>query len=257
MRTGARSASRPAASSFAKPPVRRLAAVLIADVAGYSRLMEQDETGTHLRLRDLRSELIEPAIEQHGGRIIRCAGDGLLVQFSSATDALRCAVEIQREMAQRNAQVPAAAQIRFRIGVNVADILFDDEDIAGSGVNLAARLETLAEPGGICISRALRDLIQEDLKVEYLDAGNRRVKNISRPVRVYRVLAEAPMPSALQRAAAGGLAGTLGRWIALASSAAVVAALAVTVSGRADLHPTLQEAAAAAVSLQRASRPRA
>lgn len=221
-------------SSSAPQPVvrfnRRLAAVLIADVAGYARLMDRDETGTHLRLHALRTGLVEPAITRHGGQIIRSTGDGLLVHFPSATEALRCAVAIQRCMADNNAGLPRADQIRFRIGVNVADILFDDDqDIAGGGVNLAARLETLAEPGGICISRALRDHIQEDLRVTYLDAGRKRVKNISRPVRVYRVLTSPLSPLQSLRASASAWCSGAWRRLALAASvAAIVVAAGAT-----------------------------
>lgn len=182
------------------PPrvTRRLAAVLIADVAGYARLMDRDEAGTHRRLHAVRAEVVEPAVRNHGGHIVRCAGDGLLVSFSSATDALCCAIAVQRAMALRNAQLASDEQIRFRIGVNAADILFDeDRDIAGNGVNLAARLETLAEPGGICISGALRELIQDNLDVRYVDAGRRQLKNIRRPVRVYRVLDRPLTPMAV------------------------------------------------------------
>ena len=198
---------------------RRLAAVLIADVAGYSRLMERDETGTHVRLQQLRNDVVEPALARRGGRITRSTGDGLLVTFPSATEALRCAIEIQRELAQHNAQLPAAEQIRFRMGLNVGDILFDEHDIAGVSVNLAARLEALARPGEICISRAFKEQVQEDLHVRYVDAGSKRVKNISQPVRVYHVLTT-PLPMhATLGIAVGAFAGTIARWVAAASAA--------------------------------------
>ena len=169
-------------------PNRRLAAILIADVAGYSRLMEQDESGTHVRVGMLFGDVLEPSIARHVGQLIKRTGDGILVEFPSATAALRCAVEVQRQIEARNEPVPTSDQIRLRIGINVADILIDEKDIAGGGVNLAARLETLAQPGGICISQALKEQIQEDLGIEYVDCGTRRVKNISRPVRVFQVL---------------------------------------------------------------------
>ena len=169
-------------------PSRRLAAILIADVAGYSRLMEQDESGTHVRVGMLFGDVLEPSIARHAGRLIKRTGDGILVEFPSATAALRCAVEVQRQIEARNEPVPTSDQIRLRIGINVADILIDEKDIAGGGVNLAARLETLAQPGGICISQALKEQIQEDLGIEYVDCGTRRVKNISRPVRVFQVV---------------------------------------------------------------------
>lgn len=223
---------------------RRLAAVLIADVAGYSRLMEKDETGTHVRLQCLRAEVIEPALARHRGRITRSTGDGLLVTFASATEALRCAVQIQRELARRNADVPTAEQIRFRMGLNVGDILFDEHDIAGISVNVAARLEALAKPGEICITRALKDQVQESLDVMYLDAGSRRVKNISRPVRVYRVLAVPLSPLAAAQATVAMSLVVFSRWIAAATGAAAIAALAVALPGRADQRPDAIAAAA-------------
>jgi class 3 adenylate cyclase len=213
---------------------RRLAAVLIADVAGYSRLMEQDETGTHVRLQCLRAEVVEPALARFAGRITRSTGDGLLVTFASATKALRCAVEIQREVARRNADIAPADQIRFRMGLNVGDILFDEHDIAGNSVNVAARLEALARPGEICISSALKEQVQEPLDVQYFDAGSRRVKNISRPVRVYRVLAVPLTRFAMLQATVAMSLAVFSRWIAAATGAAAIAALAVALPGRAD-----------------------
>src|SRR5437588_13084948 len=133
---------------------RRLAAIMAADVAGYSRLMGADEEGTLAALKQLRRDLADPKIKEHRGRIVKTTGDGLLVEFASVVDAVRCAVEVQREMAARNASVPAERRIDFRIGVNLGDIIIDDNDIFGDGVNVAARLEALAEPGGICVSRA-------------------------------------------------------------------------------------------------------
>ena len=223
------------AGVVARPKLdRRLAAVLIADVAGYSRLMEKDETGTHVRLQCLRTGVIEPALARHGGRITRSTGDGLLVTFASATEALRCAVEIQREIALRNADVPQADQIRFRMGLNVGDILFDEHDIAGVSVNVAARLEALAKPGEICISSALKEQVQEALDVKYLDVGSRRVKNISRPVRVYRVLAVPLTPRAALQAALLVSMAVFARWIAAATGAAAIAALAIALPGHAN-----------------------
>jgi adenylate cyclase len=214
----------------ALPPrfTRRLAAVLIADVSGYARLMDRDEAGTHRRLHAIRAEVVEPAARGYGGHVIRCAGDGLLVNFASATDALLCAIGIQRTMAIRNAHLPTAEQIRFRISVNAADILFDDDlDIAGGGVNLAARLETLAEPGGICISGALRDLIQSSLDIRYIDAGRRRVKNIRRPVRVFRVLHGPLKPTAVLHAQLREGLAAIRRRLGLAAAAAAIMAFAV------------------------------
>jgi class 3 adenylate cyclase/TolB-like protein len=182
------------------PPNRRLAAILFADVAAYSRLMEQDETGTHVRVSRLFADVLEPAIARASGRLIKRSGDGVLADFPSATAALRCAVEVQRQVEDRNKTVRPRDQIRLRIGVNVADVLIDEQDIAGGGVNLAARLETLAPPGGICISQALKEQIQEDLGVDFVDYGTQRVKNISRPVRVFEVVSASGSASARWRA---------------------------------------------------------
>jgi adenylate cyclase len=166
---------------------RRLAAVLIADVVGYSRLMERNETGTHTRLRAVRDEVTDPTIKANSGRVVRTVGDGLLVEFHSATGALRAAVAIQREMRARNQGVPADEKIEYRIGINLGDIIITAEDIEGDGVNLAARLQALADPGGICVSQAVQEQVHEDMGVAFIDAGEQRVKNIARPVRVYRV----------------------------------------------------------------------
>ena len=164
---------------------RRLAAILAADVAGYSRLMEADEEGTLTALRAIRRELGDPKIAEHRGRIVKTTGDGLLVEFQSVVDAVRCAVELQRGMAEHNAAVPQDKRIEFRIGIHQGDIIADDGDIFGDGVNLAARLEGLADPGGICVSRVVRDEIREKLDVGFEDLGEQQVKNISRPVRVF------------------------------------------------------------------------
>jgi class 3 adenylate cyclase len=142
---------------------RRLAAILAADVAGYSRLMGADEEGTLQRLRAYRRELVDPKIRQHHGRIVKTTGDGMLVEFSSVVDAVRCAAEIQRAMVDRNAGIAEEKRITFRIGVNLGDVIIDGDDIYGDGVNIAARLEALAEPGGICISRTVRDHIGDRL----------------------------------------------------------------------------------------------
>lgn len=167
---------------------RRLAAVLIADVVSYSRLMERNETGTHTRLRAVRDEVTDPAILANDGRIVRTVGDGLLVEFNSAGAALRAAVTIQREMQARNHGVPNEERIDYRIGINIGDIIVTPEDIEGDGVNLAARLQALADPGGICVSQAVQSQQRVDLGVSFVDAGVQRVKNIGRPVRVYRVV---------------------------------------------------------------------
>ncbi len=160
---------------------------MLADVAGYSAMMERDEAGTHLRLREVRTQITDPAIERHYGRIVRSRGDDLLVEFASAVEALSCAVEIQRAMAEHNRGLAADSRIEFRIGVNLGDILIDGTDIAGDGVNVAARLEALAQPGEISISQAVREQVRQLVGVRLTDAGQHRVKNISRPIRVFKV----------------------------------------------------------------------
>ena len=171
---------------------RRLAAILAADVAGYSRLIGADEGGTLERLKALRRELLDPKIAEHRGRLVKTTGDGLLVEFGSVVDALRCAVEVQREMTERNAGVPPDNRIEFRIGINVGDIVVEDGDIFGDGVNVAARLEALAEPGGICVSARVQEDAAGKLDLAFEDIGEQQLKNIARPVRVYRVVTQAP-----------------------------------------------------------------
>jgi adenylate cyclase len=167
---------------------RRLAAILAADVAGYSRLMGADEEDTLARLKALRRELADPKIKEHRGRIVKTTGDGLLIEFASVVDAVRCAVEVQREMAERNADVPSDRRIEFRMGINLGDIMKDGLDIYGDGVNVAARLEGLAEPGGICVSRVVRDQVRDKLAFSFEDMGEQQVKNIARAIRVHRIL---------------------------------------------------------------------
>jgi adenylate cyclase len=171
---------------------RRLAAVLAADVVGYSRLMEVDEAGTLARLKTVRLELIDPAITNCKGRIIKTTGDGLLVEFQSVTEALRCAVDFQERMARRNRDMAASRALLYRIGINLGDVIVEDDDIFGDGVNVAARLESLAEPGGICISAAVRDQVADRLPVGFQDLGEQHVKNISRPIRVFKVMLNGP-----------------------------------------------------------------
>jgi adenylate cyclase len=171
---------------------RRLAAILAADVAGYSRLMGADEERTHERLKAHLQELVDPKIKEHRGRIVKNTGDGFLAEFASVVDAVRCAVEIQRGMAEREPEMSEERRIRFRIGVNLGDVIVEDHDIFGDGVNVAARLEALAEPGGICISGTVRDHIGDRLPYPFEDLGEQQVKNIARPVRVYRVRDRAP-----------------------------------------------------------------
>jgi adenylate cyclase len=164
---------------------RRLAAVLAADIAGYSRLMGANEEGTLARLKAVRKALVDPAIASHRGRIVKTTGDGMLVEFASAVDAVRSAVEVQRSMVEQNAAVPPDQRIEFRIGVHVGDIIFDDNDIFGDGVNIAARLEGVAEPGGVCISDDTYRQIRDRVDFAFDDKGETSLKNIARPVRVF------------------------------------------------------------------------
>jgi len=168
---------------------RKLAAVLAADVAGYSRLMGVDEEGTHARLRAHFRELVDPKIKEHRGRIVKNTGDGMLAEFPSVVDAVRCGVEVQQGMAERNAAIPPDKRIEFRVGINLGDVIVEAGDIFGDGVNVAARLEALAEPGGICVSRVVRDQIRDKLPYSFADIGEQRVKNIARPVRAYAMSA--------------------------------------------------------------------
>jgi adenylate cyclase len=161
------------------PSVRRLTAILAADVAGYSRLMGADEEGTHERLKAHLRELIDPKIGEHHGRIVKNTGDGMLAEFPSVVDAVRCAAEVQRGMIDREPEVPDERRIRFRIGINLGDVIAERDDIYGDGVNIAARLEALAEPGGVCISRVVRDQIRDKLPYPFEDRGS-RASRISR-----------------------------------------------------------------------------
>ena len=172
-------------------PERRLAAVLAADMVGYSRLMELDETGTLARLKTHRIELIDPCIAKNRGRIIKTTGDGMLVEFYSVADAVLCAAEIQRRMARRNVDVLPSRWIQLRIGINLGDVIVEENDIFGDGVNVAARLEMLAEPGGICVSGAVREQVGDRLdQIAFEDLGEQTVKNIARPIRVFRIRLE-------------------------------------------------------------------
>src|SRR5580692_1486960 len=180
---------------------RRLAAVMAVDVADYSRLMGTDEEGTLAAIKAIRRELGDPKIKEHRGRIVKTTGDGLLVEFASVVDAVRCAVEVQREMAIRNANVPTETRIEFRMGINLGDIIIDEGDIFGDGVNIAARLEALAEPGGICASRVVRDQVRDKLDFFFEDLGEQQVKNIARPVRTHRILLGDPAAEAINVAA--------------------------------------------------------
>src|SRR6266404_8645072 len=174
-----------------QPVERRLAAILAADVAGYSRLMGADEEGTHEALKAHLRELVDPKIREHHGRTVKNTGDGLLAEFPSVIDAVRCAVEVQRAMGDRNAETAEDKRISFRVGVNLGDVIAEEDDIYGDGVNIAARLETLAEPRGICISRVVRDQIRDKLPYPFEDRGEQSVKNIARSVQVSTLRSEA------------------------------------------------------------------
>jgi adenylate cyclase len=169
---------------------RRLAAILAADVAGYSRLMGEDEEGTLARLKAHRRELIDPKIAEHHGRIVKTTGDGLLIEFPSVVEAVFCALAVQRAMAERDATMPEIERIAFRVGVHLGDIIVEDGDIHGDGVNIAARLEGIAEPGGICISEDAFRQVRGKVDTEFTDIGEQSLKNITRPIRLYRVVAE-------------------------------------------------------------------
>ncbi len=166
---------------------RRLAAIRAADVAGYSRLMGADEEGTLERLKALRRELVDPKIAEHKGRIVKTTGDGMLVEFASVVDAVRCAVAVQQAMAERNTGVAADNRIELRIGINLGDVIVEGDDLYGDGVNIAARIEALADAGGVFVSNTVHDHVRDRLPFVFEDLGEQQVKNIARPVRVYRV----------------------------------------------------------------------
>jgi len=166
---------------------RRLAAILAADVAGYSRLMGEDEAGTLARLRHHRRDLIDPKVAEHKGRIVKTTGDGILIEFPSVVEAVACAVAVQQGMGERNKERPEHQRIVFRVGINLGDVIVEDGDIHGDGVNVAARLEGIAGPGEICVSGIVRDQVQGRLDCAFDDLGEQALKNIARPIRAYRV----------------------------------------------------------------------
>jgi adenylate cyclase len=166
---------------------RKLVAIMAADVVGYSRLMGGDEAGTLAVLKAHRRELIDPKIAEHQGRIVKTTGDGLLIEFPSVVEAVQCAVEVQRAMQDRNMNVPVDRRIEFRVGINLGDIIMDGDDIYGDGVNVAARLEGLAEAGGVCVSKVVHDQVRDKLDLVFEDLGDRQLKNIARPVHVFRI----------------------------------------------------------------------
>jgi adenylate cyclase len=205
---------------------RRLAAIIVADVVGYSRLMGTDEAGTLARLKAHRRELIDPMIAEHSGRVIKTTGDGILIEFPSVVGAVLCAAAVQRGMVHRNADVPTEKRIDFRVGINLGDVIIEDGDLFGDGVNIAARLQALAEPGGICLSRSVRNQIRDKWPLPLVDLGEQTVKNIARPIRVFGLAARdvAALPETTAAPAAPpprrfGLA------IAIAAALVVIAAV--------------------------------
>src|SRR5437762_1263554 len=174
---------------------RKLAAILAADVAGYSRLMGADEEGTLERLKALRRGLLDPKIAEHKGRIVKTTGDGLLVEFASVVDAVRCAVAVQQTMPERNTDVAADSRIEVRIGINLGDVIVEGDDLYGDGVNIAARIEALADAGGVFVSNTVHEHVRDRLSFVFEDLGEQQVKNIARPVRVYRVRTQGPHPT--------------------------------------------------------------
>src|SRR5207247_9683118 len=170
---------------------RRLAAIFAADGAGYSRLIGADEEGTLMRLTSHRRELIEPKIAEHQGRLVKTMGDGVLAEFASPVKAVRSDIDVQHGMAARNADIPEGKRIEFRIGINLGDVVVEDDDIFGDGVNVAARLENIAEPGAVFISRAVRDFVTDAAELVLEDLGERELKNIAKPVQVFRIAAQA------------------------------------------------------------------
>ncbi len=171
---------------------RRLTTILAADVVGYSSLMAADEAGTLTSLKAIRRELFEPKTAEHHGRVVKLIGDGILMEFGSVVDAIRFAVDVQQAIAERNSKVPEDRRIIYRMGINIGDIIVEGDDIYGDGVNIAARLETLAEPGSICVSRTVFNHVKDKVGLEFEDLGERKVKNIPKPVQVFRVLLDAP-----------------------------------------------------------------
>ena len=247
-----------------EPVERRLAAILAADVAGYSRLMGADEEGTLERLKAHRRQLVDPKIKEHRGRIVKTTGDGMLVEFPSVVDAVRCAAEIERAMVDRNPETPEDQRITFRIGVNLGDIIVDGDDIYGDGVNIAARLEALAEPGGVCISRVVRDQIRDKLPYPFEDMGEQSVKNIARPVRAFAMTAGAIASTPLGSAPAPLGRARSPRRAVIPASVIVVFCIAIVAwwlwpkekSSTTSVHPSVPVGAQVATTVANAPPPR-
>jgi adenylate cyclase len=181
----------PPPTEAAEGAKRRLSAIMVADIVGYSRLVGNDEIGALSAVRDIRERIVEPLLSQYDGRIVKLMGDGLLLEFGSAINAVKSAMEIQRGLAARSAATPVKSHIQFRIGIHVGDVVIDEQDILGDGVNIAARLEAIADPGGICLSAAVHDQVRDRLVCAFEDMGEQSLKNIARPLRVYRLLPDA------------------------------------------------------------------
>ncbi len=207
---------------------RKLAAVLYADVAGYSRLTGEDEEGTHRRL-SAHLDILAQSIKSHNGAVVHYAGDAVLAEFQTVTEAMACAVDVQREFRTKNAHLPDERKVQFRIGVNLGEVIVDRDDIYGDGVNVAARLESLAEPGGICVSEAVRGAVGTKLAIAFDDMGRQRVKNIAQPVQAYRVV--------LDHARRSRGRGSRRAWMLLGATAAVVAVVAGVLGWRAPWAP--------------------
>jgi class 3 adenylate cyclase len=221
---------------------RRLAAIVATDVVGYSRLMAADEAGTHARLKALRKDFLEPKTAEHHGRVVKLTGDGALIEFASVVDAVECAAALQNGVAERQAELPQDQRIAFRIGINIGDIIIEDGDIYGDGVNIAARLEGLADPGGICVARNVYNQVKGKVAFGFEPLGEHRVKNIPEPVTVYRLLRDGQLASKLRPKRAGM---PRWRWAALAMVAlAVFAAAGVAVWRQPWQHPAAAPAQA-------------
>jgi len=213
---------------------RRLAAILAADVVGYSRLMGEDEAGTLASLKEHQVQLIDPAIAKHRGRIFKLMGDGVLAEFGSAVDAVECAVKIQQDMAKRNAGAPEGKRFDFRIGINLGDVIIDGDDIHGDGVNVAARLEGLADPGGVCISGAVFDQVKGKVKAQFEDVGTKKLKNIAERTQVFQVWPPArgggEEPAERLGVESDAMEGhPLFKWIGFASASVIIIGIALVV----------------------------
>ncbi len=232
---------------------RRLTTILAADVVGYSRLMAADEAGTLASLKAIRRELVEPKTAEHHGRVVKLIGDGTLMEFGSVVDAVRFAVELQQAMAARNARVPEDRRITYRIGINIGDIIVEGDDIYGDGVNVAARLEALAEPGGICVSRTVFDHVKDKVEVGFEDLGAQTVKNIPEPVQTFKVRLDSPATEHVIVAAPR--AKRTVRWPVVAGSITVLVVLSVALLWQRPWEPTVETASIEAMAFPLPDKP--